>query len=710
MKTRRRILAEILLFLGAGLIGTWALLMSVVSRGHAALYGPLDQSGVFLSALFRQAGGKDYLFALGIFIAAYLTLRCVCGGSRLLKWLYRWRFLLAAALLILCVLLEINNTSLYEWTHYGALSGAEGEAPIWGVSRQIRSDEWAVWSAFNLAQDQSGYAAVNDLIAGGGIDPVWISIGGLPAFSLAALLKPLYWGFLVLGAAKGYSFLFAMRLLLLFLVSFETAKHYTQNNQALSLTAAVMLTFSPYVQWWFSQSVAEVLIFGQGMVLCALKYVHAPAGKRRLLWAVLFAWCLGCYAMISYISWLISAAYFILPLCVLILAKHRTALKKKDIILLLLPLLAVGSLLALLISRSWETLMAVKNSVYPGDRLVTGGDPGPGLSSGLFSALLPFIDPAVSNSSECAGWITFAPAGLVLALIHLFKKKRMDALTVVLIVAELALCWFAWLGIPAWLAKITLLYQVNRPELAIGAADTVLLIHGLSQKEKMPVWSALLCGAGCAGVGLWMICSRYVIDGFAMILLAVLGLAAGACIFLGTRKDRQSLRVTACMLMTAALLGGAFVNPLQRGLDCVNDLTLVQELRGVEDEKQTWLVEADWPMTNLPLLAGKRTVNSTQPYPNTALWSRVDADGSYADVYNRFCHVSAVLTEDETRFDLLADDHMLASLRMADLETLGVSHVMTRREYPGTWQGYRWIEQGEADGYHLYRLEKLAED
>ena len=33
------------------------------------------------------------------------------------------------------------------------------------------------------------------------------SIGGVPAFSLAAFFKPFYWGFLALGAAKGYGFL-----------------------------------------------------------------------------------------------------------------------------------------------------------------------------------------------------------------------------------------------------------------------------------------------------------------------------------------------------------------------------------------------------------------------------------------------------------------------------------------------------------------------
>lgn len=691
----------------AQLSGVWFMMALVIGKGPAAYYALPSGTGAFFAQVLGSASARDWSAGVCVALLLFVFFRALLRGrSAVLRFLYRYRWLLAGLLLVLCTALRINNTGLYAWTAHVGLHGAVGEKPLWGSYRVIRTDEWAVWSPFVLAQAEAGFPAVNGLIAGGGTDPAWISVGGIPAFSLAAIFKPFYWGFLLLGAEGGFSFLFACRTLGLFLVSLETARLYTRENLRLSFAAAVLLTLSPYVQWWFSQSIAEVLIFGQAMVLCLARGLRAKRPGLRLLWAAGLAWAFGCYAMVSYVSWLISGLYLLVPCAILILRRERGALRAKRDWPCLLPLAAVLGVLALLLWNSRDTLQRVMNSVYPGQRLITGGELRPGLLTGLFSLMLPFTDPVISNSSECAGFITFAPAGLLLALAGMIRRKKADPLAVILLAVEGVFWLFVLAGIPGWLAKITLLSQVNRPELVIGAADTVLLIRALALREKgfEPLPAAALALLSAAA-GCWISASRYQPDLFTLLLMAGLSLLVGGCLFGFSRRGEAGARRAAALLVTAALMGGAFVNPLQRGLACVEDTALVQALKQVPDAPEDiWFTEAAWPRTNLPLMAGKRAVNSTQPYPAPDRWRPLDPDGAWEPVYNRFCHITAEVTEGETDFRLIAEDHMVLRVNGEGLRTLGVRYVLTLREYPAEYLGFFWEPVAEADGWRVYRL------
>ncbi|NTU77118.1 MAG: hypothetical protein HGA90_04820, partial [Alphaproteobacteria bacterium] len=257
------------------------------------------------------------------------------GKTKLIRFCYRNRYLIALAVLIVCVLLKLNGNSFYSWSEW--LRGGELYRPLFGTARAVRGDDWAVWSTFTISQGLAGWPAVSQAIAGGNISTLWISVGGIPALNLALLFKPLYWGFLLLGAERGFSFLWTLRFLLLFFVSFELAMRYTAKKPWLSFAAAMLLTFSPYVQWWYSQSVAEVLIFSQGMLLCLMAYVDSNSRTMRILLAVLLAYCIGCLTMIAFPAWVISTFYVVFAVAIALLISNRKRLHKADIPTLLLP-------------------------------------------------------------------------------------------------------------------------------------------------------------------------------------------------------------------------------------------------------------------------------------------------------------------------------------------------------------------------------------
>lgn len=692
----------------SSLLGCSVLLASVISRGGYERYALPWNTGETILSWFGEATPGDWILAACCTLLLFFVLRAVVRGkTKFFSCLCRFRYLIAAGLFILCVLLEINNTSLNEWTMHLGLHGAEDASPLWGVSRAIRMDEWAVWSSFTFSQSAAGWPAVNPLIAGGGIDTAWISVGGIPAFSPAVVFKPFYWGFCVFGLSRGYSVLFAARLLGLFLVSFELARVYTRKNDALSLAAALLLTFCPYVQWWFSQSVAEVLIFSQAIILCLLRFLDAGRMSGRILWAVLLAWCFGCFCMVAYPSWLISVAYLLVAAMILILVRRRKALKGKHLLTLILPALTACALLALILIQSRSTLANVLNSEYPGRRMVTGGDPKLNSFSGLFSILLPYVNPVVHNSCESAGWVTLAPAGAFIAVYRMIRQKKPDTLSLLLLGIEVFFSIFIYVGVPAWLARVTLLFQANRPELVLALADTVLLIRSLTLGETMPVWLRILFSVLCTAFSFLMLLLRFEPDLFSCILLGLTGFTTCMVLFSAQKEKPRTVRSAACVLCVLALLGGAFVNPLQQGIRCVDDLDLVQAIREIPDEDpdSLWFMAADYPLSNLPLLAGKRTLNSTQPYPDPERWSVIDPDGVYRPLYNRFCHVAGYLSDDEYEIGQSAFDYIWVSLTARELKAMGVTYVVAAREIPEDWQEVRWVPLDEADGYTIYRLE-----
>ncbi len=591
--------------------------------------------------------------------------------------------------LLLCAVwtgLNLNNTSISQWLQW--LPG-EKRGLVWGMPRGIRSDEWAVWTPFLVSQAKNGYPAVSTYFTGRQVPAGWISVGGLPALSPLLAFKPFYWGFLLLGAERGYSLLSFLRFFFLLWISYRTALRYTRGNHLLSAAAAAMLTLSPYVQWWYSQSICEVLIFSQAAVLLTDRYTGTKNRGLRWLYASAGAWCLGCYAMIAYPAWIISVGYLLVAVLVWQLCSRREALQLTDL-WRLLPLMLVLAVLLLCARSDGDTLRRVMESEYPGQRLYTGGEVPQSLLTGLASLLFP-LDGTVSNPSEMSNILTLAPAGLVLAIWHLARKRSRDGLAAVLVLLEAALWAFQLFGCPAWLARITLLGQCTRNTLVIGLCDLLLLFRSLSaniqESPKRALCAAVLC---CIPWAVLLLAGNPL--GWKTVLLVLLYLLLYLMVFSGWARE-----LLCAVLIGLSVLGGAFVNPIQQGLALTETLAPVKAIGAAEAAEGTlFAVEGDWPVTNAAAFSGRPVLNTTQPYPDPERWEAVDPTGSYRKVYNRFCHIS-LRVADTTSFELLHEDHIRAWLTLKDLRSLGVTHLVSQWQYPqyqlvsaaGDW--YVWL-------------------
>ena len=167
----------------------------------------------------------------------------------------------------------------------------------------------------------------------------------------------------------------------------------------------------------------------------------------------------------------------------------------------------------------------------------------------------------------------------------------------------------------------------------IGICDTVLLIRGLSCKEeKAAPQSIVAFSAALTLIHICFITSRQETDSVITVTLACVYFFIYLTLFASSGSDRRSVRYTACVLIVTAVLGGGFVNPLQRGISSAEETTLVREIRKTGEEDSVWFVESGYPLTNLPLLAGKRVADSTQAYSNPDKWRLLDREGQYEEI------------------------------------------------------------------------------
>ena len=92
-------------------------------------------------------------------------------------------------------------------------------------------------------------------------------------------------------------------------------------------------------------------------------------------------------------------------------------------------------------------------------------------------------------------------------------------------------------------------------------------------------------------------------------------------------------------------------------------------------------VEGGYPLTNVPIMAGAPTINSTNVYPNLERWRLLDKDGRHEKAYNRYAHITVDLTDEETRFELLNPDQFQLMLNYENLRTLDVKYVLSAKDY-----------------------------
>ena len=325
------------------------------------------------------------------------------------QMIYRWRYLLAVVTLVICVMLEISGSSIAMWADQLNVPKEEAGDLI-GEARLIRSDEWNVLTPLALSQYQSDFSYYSDIVRGDETD-MYI-VYGQPVAYYSVIFRPFHWGYLFLSPAKGLSFYWCARFIVLLMVSFELGMRLFDRKKLLSLSYGIMMAAAPVVQWWFAiNGLVEMLIYGQLAILLVIFYMKDSKLWHRMAYGALLSVVAVSYVLLFYPAWQVPFAYAFLFLLIGVIIKNykKDTFTKKDWGVLAVVIGLFAAELIPILWKSKDTIMAVLNTAYPGDRVETGGGMFRALFKYLTSLWLPFQELPDNSTVNSCFFFSFFP-------------------------------------------------------------------------------------------------------------------------------------------------------------------------------------------------------------------------------------------------------------------------------------------------------------
>lgn len=682
------------------------------------------------------------VIAMALFAVAILLMRT----RKPLHFIFKWRYVIALVLLAIGVIFQFSGSSI------GLLSLGFGDpndalsnsGVIFGMNRSIRSDEWLVLTPYFLSQDAAGYPFVSDIIRG--TDTITGLVYATPSWHLVTVFHPFMLGFLVFGASRGLAFFWVGRFIALFLVTFELGRLMTRDNRYLSATLAILVTLSPFIQWWYAAAnVAEMFIFGQLLVILLDRFLNCNTVPAKFALAFVMSWAAGCFIMVIYPAWQVPFFFIYAGMGIWIGIRYwkkkkrcqakvesapsngqESALSDRasvgaltrrphavvplpySVISLVLAVVALIGCLAFIFWDARELISATMNTVYPGARFETGGGWGRYLFDGSVAFSLPFdlIGSWRDNVCEAATFIGLFPLGTLLGIVMAFGRR--DPLSIILLIIECFLLLFAVIGIPPFLARITLMSNVAifRVVGVITYIDVLLLIRALALRSLrfsfgsyalgraftrtiLPQWTITaiaLLGILIAIIAPFALGELTPANGIKLFTINFVGvlLVGGSILYaLLYPLSRRALLSLLIGVVCSVGIAGFCVNPLRSGLGEVEQNQALHQVKQIveEDPAALWMSESSFDSQAL-ITVGARAINSVNAYPAMDRWALIDESGKYADVYNRFAHIQVEFQNDDpTSFEMInkADSFMM-HLNVDDLKKLDVTYILSRTD------------------------------
>jgi hypothetical protein len=149
------------------------------------------------------------------------------------------------------------------------------------------------------------------------------------------------------------------------------------------------------------------------------------------------------------------------------------------------------------------------------------------------------------------------------------------------------------------------------------------------------------------------------------------------CIIGNFKKINKIIAIILCIL---ALITGATVHPISKGLGVIYDKPVAKEIQKLvkEDQNKIWISVSDSvTISNYALANGAKILNSTNYYPNYNLWNVLDSEEEYEDIWNRYAHIVISLSKEDTTLDLIQVDLFEINLNVNQLCSLDITYIIS---------------------------------
>lgn len=639
----------------------------------------------------------DRIFLVSAIIM-FVALHFILKLDKIYNFIYKFRFYIAGAIFILAVCFEYSGSSIgvYNEILQGESTGTYF-TPVLGKYRSIRSDEWVVNTPIFVSQaidNNNKFAYYNDNLRGTMTD--MFSVVAPAVWDILTIARPFNIGFILFGASRGLAVLWAGKWIGLMLVAFEFFMLITDKKKLISLCGMLITVFSAATQWW---NMTDVILWGMLALILIDKFLRTDKIKTKIICAIGVFISAVSYVFIMYPAWQIPFIYIYIALFISLCIKNRKIYKvhKKDILIIFLVILAIAGIGIRYLYMSKDALNATMNTDYPGSRFEIGGDGIKVLFSYVYSFLFPYT--GITNPCEVAGMISFYPIPMILAVIYLIRNKdRKEHLGffIPLLILSVIFSVFSLFKTNEIFAKLTFLYMSPGRRLAIplGFIQILLLVYLLSitckdtkiMKDKVAKIVSIILSVvflsialKTAPANLWGSLKVYCCG---LILLIFLYLIL-------TMNNENNKKELIYGLIIMAIITGATVNPIQKGISVLTDKPLAKEVNKIvteDSENNLWITDnTTFYIPNYLLASGAKVLNSTNVYPNFELYKTVLSEQNFNNenirkIYNRYAHVTMEITKNENKVELIYQDSIRVKLTPDKVKELGIKYIVSTRD------------------------------
>lgn len=629
-----------------------------------------------------------YIIVLGYFLFSNYQFKF----QKIFDIILKHRYLIGSIAFLVMVIFKLNFSSIGAWSNF-VTSDNNKNTNLLGVSRGIRSDEWLVQSTFFLGQAMNNdefYPLINHNVRASEGQNM-LMVYAAPVADITILGKPQNLGFLLLGRDYGFSWYFAMKMILLVLFSIEIAMILSKKNSIISIIGGLWLAFSPGIMWWFS-STGDIYLYAFAIIAIFHYYINLKDDRiwKKILFGIAMSCSLAGFTFCYYPPLQIPIALVMLGFIVVDFIRNRKKLKKIDYVIMSISLLLGLSLIGYYYMNSKEAINAMLNTAYPGKRDTPGG----GLS---FSYMINYFTnffttftgknlESISNKSEISSFI-YPFISLIIGIISYFRirlknkiKDNDSFLLISLVVIYIILFIWCFFGFGTFISRITLFNMCppSRVFLILGLLGVMICIFLLSRFDEYKttkinksaiIFSCLICFIDI----LLIKCYNY--DAYldkTKLLMLVPTLFFLNYLFLSKNKKGFIYLI---LILTG--LSGMTVNPIQIGTNAIYNTETASEIQKISQENANsiWIgrtnINAQYLIAN-----GAKTLNGVNYYPNFDWINRIDPEGKYENIYNRYAHISVSLG-DETNFELLAQDSYEVQLTYGNLKDIGINFIFS---------------------------------
>ncbi len=654
---------------------------------------------------------KEMFFYREIFLTSLYGFFCCnlfIGIRKVFNFIFKKRIIFGFILFFVLVILKINFSSIPELNNYiQPGSGSQMITPIFGSSKSIRSDEWAIDTLKHFTY-QFTDGKTNHLIMATEFSDLCSS--GLQ-LSLSLLAKPFHIGYYFLPTDYALSFLWCGILIFSFLATLELFLIMTERNKIYSVLGACLTIFSSFFLWW---SIVVEITYGIGAVVFLYYFIQSQKTFKKVLFGFLISVFGSAFICELYPAWMVPFGYVFLGIALWIIISNFNSIKSfcKSHWFIFAFVVALALLIAFFYYRNKsQYIKTITQTVYPGKRQESGEYSLYKLFLYPTSLKFPF-DYKNINTSEYGTFITFFPLPVIMSVFAMIKAKNKDTLSIILLCISTVYIVYCSIGLPSFLAKILLLSYSTAFRLVdvLGFTQLLLLIRSLYLFKKHKISFPKIAGflLITAIILLTYFINKTEFKDYIsewLLLGILLGLFAIAYIILSFKNEKfKEYSIILLAMVTAGV--NLYILPINATADVVYSKPAANAAMELSKESPNanWITLNQWVDANFYAACGVKVLNSNNYMPNLKMWESLFGK-KYEDIYNRYSNLIISLTDDNSYPELLQPDLINLHLNFNDLKNLKIGYIATHEDLiiPSKYNIFSYCIYNE-NGVRFYQL------